>query len=388
MYLSAKNVEVFSGIVESIYDTVVNDALWPSILERSCAFVEGVAGNIFWQEFSGRQVETFHSWGLDSSAIDSYENRYVPMNPLYPAANFLEPGVVYAGHDLMPMEEFRETEFFKHWIAPQGLLDAAFFNIQRYRENSANFTIIRSEKQGLVDDGVRYRLGLLAPHIQRAVLIGREIDREKLHSISLEATLGSISSAVFIIAEHGKLEWANTAAEALLSAGDLVSRENGELKLSNVGANRTFYNSLAAVTAGDNAPLGRKPTSVIIPHRHGATWLGTLMPLQTNTLRRRFFDLAGSSPIAAFFVRKAELHAASAIEIVTKAYKLTPSEVRVLQQAIEGSTVERIARVLGISANTVKKHLSSLYGKFGISRRQGLVEIVAAHGGPVTTAEV
>lgn len=53
--------------------------------------------------------------------------------------------------------------------------------------------------------------------------------------------------------------------------------------------------------------------------------------------------------------------------------ELTPRELNVLSCAADGSTNQIIASDLGISENTVKYHLSSIYAKLGVSRRSEMV---------------
>lgn len=48
---------------------------------------------------------------------------------------------------------------------------------------------------------------------------------------------------------------------------------------------------------------------------------------------------------------------------------LTGQEVKVLERLAEGRSNKEIARVLGLSPNTVKTHLANLFAKLDVSRR-------------------
>jgi DNA-binding CsgD family transcriptional regulator len=78
------------------------------------------------------------------------------------------------------------------------------------------------------------------------------------------------------------------------------------------------------------------------------------------------------------FIRPAEVVPTSGIEACARRYGLTAAEVKVLNAVLEIDTVSDIAKSLGISANTVKKHLSALFEKTGASRRAALVKAVMA----------
>jgi DNA-binding NarL/FixJ family response regulator len=53
---------------------------------------------------------------------------------------------------------------------------------------------------------------------------------------------------------------------------------------------------------------------------------------------------------------------------------LTPSELRVAQFAADGHTNQQIAQALFITLRTVETHLSSAYGKLGITSRGKLAQ--------------
>jgi DNA-binding CsgD family transcriptional regulator len=56
---------------------------------------------------------------------------------------------------------------------------------------------------------------------------------------------------------------------------------------------------------------------------------------------------------------------------------LTPSELRVAQLAAAGQTNRQIAQALFVTQRTVESHLTSTYGKLGISSRPELPAALA-----------
>lgn len=61
-------------------------------------------------------------------------------------------------------------------------------------------------------------------------------------------------------------------------------------------------------------------------------------------------------------------------ENAIKALGLTPRECEILGHLSKGSTNKEIARTLGVSPNTIKTHIASLYGKLDVSGRGKAVE--------------
>jgi len=340
-------------------------------------FVGGVAANLFWQDASDQKAAVLQSFSLDPSYTKSYFETYGGLNPLFPAAAFIEPGLVYSGDDLVPRAEFLETRFYKEWVRPQGYIDTVCANLERYPTSAAAITIIRGEQQGIVTDDTRHRMGLLVPHIRRAVAIGREIDRHKAKSASLASVLDGVSAGVFLLDASARLSLVNDAGREMLDRSDVLIERQGMLSALDVRANNSLHKSLTAIAAS----VAPHDFDVSIALTQGASpWLAHLLPLASGA---RMNASLGYSAIAAVFVRKAEIPATSGIETIARVYKLTPSEIRVLQTAIHGGTASEIADALGLSLPTVKTHLLSLFSKTGTHRRDDLAKAVAAHGNPL-----
>jgi DNA-binding CsgD family transcriptional regulator len=67
----------------------------------------------------------------------------------------------------------------------------------------------------------------------------------------------------------------------------------------------------------------------------------------------------------------------SAIESIGKAYRLTPTEMRVLRAVVEVGGIRDIAAALSISPTTVKTHLRHIFQKIGVKGQVDLIRLVA-----------
>src|SRR6476646_10340093 len=59
---------------------------------------------------------------------------------------------------------------------------------------------------------------------------------------------------------------------------------------------------------------------------------------------------------------------------------LTARETQVLERVADGLSNKRIAVMLGVSDETVKFHLASIFGKLGASNRTDAVRLAVRHG--------
>ena len=70
--------------------------------------------------------------------------------------------------------------------------------------------------------------------------------------------------------------------------------------------------------------------------------------------------------------------------MIARAYKLTPTELRVLLAIVDVGGVPEVAIALGVAESTVKTHLGHLFEKTGVGRQADLVKIVAGFSTPLS----
>ena len=142
---------------------------------------------------------------------------------------------------------------------------------------------------------------------------------------------------------------------------------------------RLFRDIFTAAGNGD-AAIGIKGISVPLIARGGERHVAHVLPLTSGARCRAGI---ATSAAAALFVQKAALDTPSLPEVIAKAYKLTPTELRVLLAIVEVGGGSEVAEALGVSSETVKGHLGHLYVKTGARRQADLVKLVAGFSSPL-----
>lgn len=373
-------VEQVSRLVGDIYDASLDPALWPEVLKTTCEYIEGATGTLMSQETAPGNAHFYFQWGNDEKFLQSYQDLYVKLNPvLVPTLLLAKAGDVLSTIDLMPLDEFFASRFYKEWVAPQGLVDSVFITLDKTATSYAFVAVTRHERHGLVDDESRRRMRLLAPHFVRAITIGKVIQLHKAEASALSDTLDGLAASTFIVDASGRISHANAAADAMLSEGAIVQALAGKLAATDPIADRRLHDVFTSASHGDEA-VGTKGIAIPLATRDAEHYVAHVLPL-TSGVRRR----AGVaySAVAAVFVRKAALEAPHPLEAMAQAYQLTPAEMRVLMMIVEVGGVREIAPVLGISEATVKTHLQHIFDKTATKRQADLVKLVAGYVSPL-----
>jgi len=372
--------ERLSALVGDIYDAALDPTLWVDVLGKTKGFIGGQAAALGWKDAVSKRGDTYYDDdGISSHYRRLYFDKYIKMDPCTTGQFFANIGEPVATQDLIPYDEFIQTRMYKEWARPQGLVDAALALLDKSATNMSFLALFRHERHGLMDDEARRRMLLVVPHFRRAVLIGKVLDLQKAEAASLADTLDGISAGMFLVDASGRIVHANAAGHVMLNAASVLHAAGGRLVLNDPQADRTLADIFAAAGNGD-AAIGVKGVAVPLVARHGERHVAHVLPL-TSGVRRR----AGTSyaAVAALFVHKAALDTPSPPEVIAKAYKLTPMELRVLLAIVEVGGVPEVAEALGIAETTVKTHLGRVYKKTDAGRQADLVKLVAAFSNPL-----
>ena len=218
-----QEAEQVSSLIGNIYDAAVNPALWVDVVDKARGFVGGSSGALFSKDATRKSVDVYYDdGGLDPHYKQLYFDKYEKLDPLTSGHFFAEIEEPMATADLMPLDEFQDTRFYREWVQPQGLVDFACAVLDKSATSAAMFGVFRHERDGVVDNETRERMRLIVPHIRRAVLIGRAIDLKTAEAATFADTLDGISAGMFLVDETGGIVHANASGHAMLAEGSVL----------------------------------------------------------------------------------------------------------------------------------------------------------------------
>jgi DNA-binding CsgD family transcriptional regulator len=362
-----------SFVIGDIYDAAIDPTLWQKALASICNYVGGYAGVLFWHDTARQSAQALHLFNDDPNYTRLYFEKYLPMDPFFPASSFVEAGTVFLSSEIVPQAELEATRFYKEWIKPQGIVDAMAVNLEKGVTRSSFLVIRTNESLGVIDDGMRERAAALVPHLLRAITIGRLFDQKKAADGALTETLDHIEAAVFLVSSDGMISFANDPAKKMLDDAKLMRESGGVLHAVSPKTDRILYDIFAAAERGD-ASVGARGVAVPLAGSSPDPWFAHVLPLTSG---RRQEAGQSNHAVAAVFVRKAGPNAPQPMEVIGDRYGLLPSEVRVLNAVAKVQGVRELADFLGISQATVKTHLHNLFRKTGTKRQSELVKLVA-----------
>jgi DNA-binding CsgD family transcriptional regulator len=366
-----------SSLIGDVYDTVLDPSRWNGVLAQVAAFVGGESAGLLLYDLISKNANAHYTFGCNAHYLQLYLDQYAQFDPTS-ALLFFAPEQVVSIADIMPYDDFLKTRFYREWAQPQGLVDWASAVIEKSPTSFAFLSVLRTRASGMVDDGVRHRMQLLVPHVRRAVLIGKAFDLKTTEAATFADGLDGLGTAMFFVDAIGRLVHANAAGRLMLGSNDLLRAASGRLVAADPQLDQTLHDIFIAASRGDTA-LGVKGIAIALNSSEGERHVVHVLSL-TSGARRRAGATCGA--VALLCVQKAAGQLISAPEAIAKAYSLTPTELRVLLAVAEVGGAPAVAKMLGISAGTVKTHLKRLFHKTGTGRQADLIKLVTEFSNP------
>ena len=371
--------EKLSRFIGNVYDAALDPALWIGVLEQIARFVGGPAASLYSKDVVSKTGSVAYDWGIKAQYKQLYFDKYIKLDPTTTSHFFAEIEVPVDTADLIPYDEFFETRFYKEWARPQGIVGCLNATLDKSATSFAVLGVFRSEREGLADGERRRRMRLIVPHVRRAALIGRVIELKKAEAATFADTLDGISAGMFLVDATGHITHFNAAGHAILSKSDIFRADSGRLAARDPQADQALADIFATAGNGD-AAIGVKGIALPLTAADGECHVCHVLPLTSGTRRGAGRNYAA---VAALFVHRAAPDIPSPPEAIAKAYRLTPTELRVLLAIVEVGGVPEVAEVLGVATETVKTHLGRLYRKTGACRQADLAKLVAGFSSPL-----
>lgn len=257
-----------------------------------------------------------------------------------------------------PEAVFHQTRFYREWVAPQGLADSCHTNVLRRGSMTAQLVgAVHDRRAPLADEDLRL-VGLLSPHIRRALVISDLLDLTQAQVQVYQSLLDHLSVAVFLLEDDARVAYCNAAADTLLSTTSCLVLRQHRLQAASAPHARKLDEAIARISANDPARLGLWGNGMVLPGRDGAAVVAYLLPLGASDRRRALGD-----GLAALVVTAAGDARPPAVEVLTALSGLTVSEARVALSIADGDGIEDIAARQGIAVATVRKHLANAFDK-------------------------
>lgn len=346
-------------LIDLIYACLVGESSWRDFLVRLAKALPGGMSTLFYHDVSTGAGSWQINHGLPSEAVGKYAEYYSGLNPWMPKAAVRKIGVGVVAEQMYPRDQFVRTEFYNDYFRKFGAESAVGVTIAREEGRSFLLSTITSRPNPELNIAAAEQLSRLAPHLRRVFKHFRTHVRQE--TTGLECSLfDAISVGVAVIGEGGIVRSiSETGVRILEKSGCGRTTILGKLRLGSERATEALDSMLNRCYDGP-----RVATFVIGPVRL------TLILTQRDPYLAYF-----AGPTVAVLMETLQLDAPFDAERFLVAFSLTAAETRALSGIVSGKSIDEIAAAAGLSRETIRSQLKSLYAKTGASGQTDLVRL-------------
>lgn len=383
--MAAIKMTGLSELIGLIHDAGLTPASWPESIDRIRVAMSGTAALLFTPQHAPEAGGMAISSQLSADVMEHCAGMHRQMEQRLHAGGgmkrkFLIPGTVATDEDLSSRQSLADGTNYRNLLASANFTRLCTSLIVGPGSATVPATVI-SIFRGLdappFGRGAKNLLRLLVPHLSRSLaLMYRLREAEQTLAASL-AALDKMACGVVLFGRLGTVVHSNRLASALLAENDGVGLE-GKLQQGprlaaasealGAGLNRLVAGAVSAASAERCcAAHGMR-----LPRKSGrAPIVIGISPLPLH----RKFECNAEPALAIGFLFDSALSPLPDAHLLAETYGLTPAETRLVGELCSGLTLGRIGECHGVSTETLKSQLKSIFAKTGMRRQMEVVRL-------------
>lgn len=362
---------VLTDIVSGFYDASMALQSWSDVLGKVKSAVHADICAIASHDFATKSGCFDQAVGLDPTYHSAYADLYSADNPwLHDRERFAAPGALWTSQELLPDAELIETDFYRYWLRPQNVFHHLFGVIECTNDRVTYIVVGRSYPKGAFWLDHAAMLSRLLPSLAHALRAGRHHHHERrLRKIAFE-TIDTLPIGVVLISQRGVVAAANRFARDIIDHEDVLFVGSGALGLKLPAGRVRLRDYLSARTSTPRDPTGDL-LCLSIPRegRRPLTLLATSLPGTGD-------PSDDDAPSAVIFIGDPERPVEIDPRMLIRVYGLSRAEARVAALLATGARLDKVAEDLGLTYETVRKHLKKIFTKTSTERQAELLRTI------------
>ena len=360
-------------LVSGFYDANMDWRQWPQVLAKLADAADAANCAIASRDYETDTGRLEHFANISARYVRSYEEQYAYLDAwLQREERFQVPGVVWTSQQIVPDDELVATDYYRNWLAPQNLLHHLFGVLDR-RGSTVTYVVFgRSEDAGPFGENEITLLRLLLPKLRRGFRAGQAFRKaQDVQRIALEA-LDAMPMGVVLLSGRGAVIGANETARKIIDAGEALTIAEGGLWVDWGWRKLRFRDLVSRLAAKRGESRVEAAPAFSVPRSAGQKPLSMLLLPVGEWDESEVED----KPVAIVFVgdpdRAVEMDPAQICQL----YGLSRAEARVVALLAGGNRLDLVAETLGVTYDTVRKHLKQVFSKTGTDRQAELVRLL------------
>lgn len=360
--------KTLSTVIGRIYEAAYDRSAWTDAVRQLQAAFHGSRACLSGMDWTNTE-DSFCA----SPSRDSYWDRifldHFAVNELVAPRIAMPIGEVFGDVQLTGRAFIERTTVWQEWMMPQDMYGGMACNLQVSETSYWFFDVQRGRTQPAFDNDDHAALGLITPHLLRAVELGRHF---KARSAPL-SLLGHLPFAGFVVDAQLRILDMNGAAQDLLARPTaLLTARAGHLAASDSTQADALQQAVGRICRVDEGAFPGTGADLVIRSERGdhlVLSVGLLPGGET-------FGFA-AAPCAVVLARESRAaFPAVSHDLLRRAFGLTGKEASVALALASGLSLRDIAVRENMAYATARVHLDRIFRKTGTRQQSQLVAIL------------
>lgn len=360
-----------SKLLAVLYDAASDASPWSMFLEELAQKTQSSQAAILLHDLRHQHGGISLQWGIDSAAIQSYGDYFQARDHwLRKAAPLVHTGWSAISQEICSFEQLSRTEFYNDYLKPNSMAHAMWGVMEKSPSRMINVGLYRDLRGPFGTDDLEL-LRFVTPHIVRAFRLHLLVSELKAQAAGLQHAIDCLTTGLILLGERGRIVYTNHRADQLLAEGDGLKVAHGYLRAERSAEASALDHLISQAEATSNGKGFGSGGALNVSRR-------TKPPLQVWVSPLGNVSLDSITPTRVIvFVSDRSQASRPASNILSSLFRLTPAEIRVALLLSDGHTPKEISDLIGVSVNTLKTQIRSIYRKTGTSRQSELVRLLA-----------
>ncbi len=361
--------EEFSGMLGSLYQGPLENIPWSTFLDQlKCSMKAKYATLTLRPPSRNADGLSISTSGSSAAMTDSYNQYFYTIDPFVDLPN----RQVVMSTEFVCEQEWRECEFYRNFLEPVDVFHILGADINTKLGSRCRIRISRDYASGPFNRQDKDLLGAFLPHLERTLILHMYLNRIESERNLYAGAVDKLAVGTIILDRDGRVLQTNQLAQHLLEERDGIELVNDSLQ---VGTQRDCQELYALI---DQALLSRKSKNpslvkaMRVQRPSGRGDLGVVV----RCVPPSEWSEGSHCPAVVIFISDPERKTSAPEEIVRSLFDLTPAETHLAFQLANGLSIDEASDAFGISRNTARAQLRSIFSKTGVTSQTLLVRLI------------
>ncbi|BBT15306.1 LuxR family transcriptional regulator [Pseudomonas sp. SLBN-26] len=362
-------LDAFSGMLGDLYQGPLEDIPWATFLNQLNRYLRSKHVTFILRPPSEHTEGLIvNTTGSSSEVTASYNKHFFALDPFVDLPN----RQVVTTSEFLSRQEWEESEFFKRFLEPVGVLHILGADIRTCDGAQCRIRVSRGREDPEFSEDDKALLTHFVPHLERSIKLHMQLNRIETERNLYAGAVDQLAVGTIILDEDGKVLQTNRVAERLLQEKDGLKLVNDGLQVGNPRDTQEFRRLVKQALHSQRSNMPSVVEALRVQRASGKADLGIIV----RSVPLSAWNEGTQCPSVVIFISDPEQESSAPQEIVKALFDLTPAEAQLAMLLANGLTLDEASDALGISRNTARAHLRSTFSKTGVTRQTMLVRLI------------